>query len=473
MKRSERQLAAWIGLALCVRLAAIVLLGTWTGGPAAAGAYEHDVIARQLVSGGGFAFPFYALEAGPTATQAPVIPALLALCYAIFGVATPAATLAAQLVMAALCVPGLMGLAWLVGLLGERRLTSDPAESPTRVAAWQQLALAGFALAPAFVYMATRIQSIAWSVCMLLFVLGLFARTAQRPSRRRAIEAGLGVGVACLGEPILALPLGLAWWPLALGGFARPTGEGAPPSARRFAPHVVWVPLVAALCVLPWVARNTGALGAPTFIKSSFWYVFWQGNHVGASGTDKRPVEAATAATLRWRIGGADLESGLEAARRQAVSVDTRLAAEEVEALQALPDERARMAWFGERIRRELAAAPAQYPKMVLRRLAMIAWFDDTNPRSFALPYRLPYLGLAVLSGVGLGFWGRPRGPDWLVVAAALGLVVALGGIITSARFRLLLEALMIVPAAWGMACLWSRLFDPSQSSAERSRSMR
>ena len=82
--------------AVALRIGAIWILGTWRGGAHASGAHEHDVIARSLVGGTGFAFPFYADALEPTATQAPVMPALLATSYRILGVGQPGALLAMQ-----------------------------------------------------------------------------------------------------------------------------------------------------------------------------------------------------------------------------------------------------------------------------------------------------------------------------------------------------------------------------------------
>ncbi len=64
---SARRIQALIVLAVAVRVAAIFALGVWRGGPAAAGAYEHDFIARQILEGHGFAYPFYAVASGAVA----------------------------------------------------------------------------------------------------------------------------------------------------------------------------------------------------------------------------------------------------------------------------------------------------------------------------------------------------------------------------------------------------------------------
>ncbi len=440
--------------AVALRIGAIWILGTWRGGAHASGAHEHDVIARSLVGGTGFAFPFYADALEPTATQAPVMPALLATSYRILGVGQPGALLAMQCFQALWAVPAMWGIDRITSGLADAR----PRRYPVSLATWQGLALLGFAAAPALVYMVTRVQSINASVCGLLFVLGVFVRFLERPSGPMAIVGGIAVALSCLAEPILAMPLGLAWW----GLFAllhrsevEPAENPALRNGRTGSPGRLWawaIPGVAALCVLPWVVRNTVALGEPTFIKSSFWYVFWQGNHIGASGTDKRNVDEALASRLRWQTGGASFEPVLEAARRQAVSVDAGLAKADLNSIRSLPTEVERMAWFGKRIRSELAAEPAHYPRMMARRLEMLVWFDPTNPRSLVLPYRFPYLVLSPLALIGLLLLGRPKGAASMFWLAGIGLVIPLSAIITSARFRLMIEAWMLVPAAYAVA---------------------
>ena len=107
------------------------------------------------------------------------------------------------------------------------------------------------------------------------------------------------------------------------------------------------------------------------------------------------------------------------------------------------------------------------YTRISLRRLGMLVWFDDTNPRSFVLPYRLPYLLLALLALVGLALMVRSRPLPagfvyWFVSLGSLFLVHSL--IITSARFRLPMEALYVLPAALALSRM-SALLPPSRSS--------
>jgi hypothetical protein len=188
-------------------------------------------------------------------------------------------------------------------------------------------------------------------------------------------------------------------------------------------------------------------------VKGSFSYVAWQGNHVGASGTDKREVQGPTARALAWRVGGADLEAHLDSARMQAVSVDVILSAEDSAAIRALPSEQARMGWFRDQLRAELAAAPAQYVRVVLKRAKMLVWFDPTNPRSFVAAYRVPWLLLAALAMAGWLWWRREeRTAGYAMwVAALAGLVTVHLLVIMSARFRLPIEALLLLPATFAL----------------------
>jgi 4-amino-4-deoxy-L-arabinose transferase-like glycosyltransferase len=411
-------------LTLAVRLAAVLWLRTYLGD---AGAYEHDPIARSLVAGDGFRYAFFSDTPEPTGHQAPAMPMLLAAGYALFGVATPMAKLFVQVVLAGLVSVG-------AGALG--------------VVAWHWwgrramiAAMLGVALYPAFVYMPTRIQAVNWALAfLLLYVAGVVALREGRGTIRVAMLTGLVAGLGVLGEPILAAPFGLCWLWLAWRDRA----------AWRLPALVAGV---AVLTIAPWLVRNAVVLGKAGFVKSSFGYVAWQGNHPGASGTDKLPVAPDVAADLAWRLaGGPETERLLDAARRQAVSVDIAISSTDSAALRALPSERARMAWFGDRLRTELQAEPIAYLRVVAKRAAMLVWFDPTNPRSFVFAYRVPYLLLATLGVLGLVVLLRePARPEGFALwwAAVGGLVLVHTLIITSARFRLPIEALLILPAAF------------------------
>lgn len=391
--------------------------------------YEHDEIARSIVAGDGFRFTFFGPGPEPSGHQAPAIPALLAAGYALFGVGTAEAKLFVEIVLAVLAGAG----AYALGTVAHRWW------GPRAMV----IAMLGFLAYPAFAYMPTRIQAVNWALAfLLLFVAGFVTLAEGRGTTKRAVLTGVAGGLGALGEPILAAPFGLAWLWLIGQRHIRPR-------------HIALVAGACALTIAPWVIRNAISLGKAGFIKSSFWYVAWQGNHPGATGTDKLDVSPRVARALAWRAaGGRETELLLDSARAQAVSVDIAITAADSAALRALPTEQARMEWFGVRLRRELAEEPAAYPRVVARRAWMLLWFDPTNPRSFVAAYRVPYLVLALLACIGIGLLIRRRawprsGGVWLAAVGGLYLVHTL--VITSARFRLPIEALLLLPAAYAV----------------------
>jgi hypothetical protein len=198
--------------------------------------------------------------------------------------------------------------------------------------------------------------------------------------------------------------------------------------------------------LMPWTVRNLLVHGRLVLIKDSFGYVFWQGNHHLSYGTDKLlPPDGDTARLNQsWHLGVASRSA--YTARHDAVSVDTVLSREDRLNLAALPGEIARMDWFSAAAREQLRADPGHYARQCLRRLGSWIWFDASNPRSHLWHYRVSYMLLALLAGSG---WlieaRRGRLRNWMVVGlSVVTLTVVHTLIITSARFRIPLELLLI-----------------------------
>ena len=189
MSAAARDLAILLFTALLARLSLVFLLATWRG---EAAAYEHAALAVEIAEGRGFCFAFYTDRPEPSSHQAPMVALLLGIAYRIFGVKTPAAHLAFELlnaVLGALAVAALHGVA--------RQMWDR------RVAFWSGL---GAALYPPLAYLATRIQSVNWSVPWLLASLSLLLSAERTGSRKSAALAGAAAGIGSLGDPILAAP---------------------------------------------------------------------------------------------------------------------------------------------------------------------------------------------------------------------------------------------------------------------------
>jgi hypothetical protein len=398
--------------------------------------YEHGEIAANLLAGRGFAIHFLGAD-GPTSQQAPVYPSLVALAYALGGVETPAALLILELgqcFLGGLLVLGVMGLA---------REVAPRHRSVPIVAGL----LAAFH--PTLVYAATHVQVALLGATLLTWTL-LGAYRAGRGGRRRdaAVTGGL-LGLLALTDPILALVAPGAVWILLRGN-----GGRVEFSARTIRPGLVMI-AVAAAVVSPWVARNLVVHGEFVPIKSTFGYAFWQGNCSLSEGTDK-VVRASVERVLRRSDGDESLSSWnrtLWAARHEAGYIDDiALSAEDRRQLGSVSEpERSRILF--RRAIDDLRAQPGRYLGLTLRRLRYFWLFDETNPKTRVLAYRLSHLALTAMAFLGLIVAPRPVRSaiaPTVLTAALIGAFHALT--IVSARFHVPIEPLMAVWAASGLA---------------------
>jgi 4-amino-4-deoxy-L-arabinose transferase-like glycosyltransferase len=398
-----------------------------------AGMYEHEVIASNLASGNGFRYAFFSDRPLLTSQQAPAIPYLLSFCFRIAGGNTPAARLLFLLGVNVTLAAGATLAMWQLG----RRMWN-----PT-VGAW---AAAGFAIYPPLIYATTRIQAATWSVCWLLIALALTVEACHRRNWKWGCLAGASAGVGLLGEPIIVFPAALVFLALAANSLRQPRRLGVVAAAL----------LATAVVLAPWMIRNAVVHERIVFIKSTFWYCFWQGNHLGATGTDKLLPEADLRDRLAWAWGGATLETDLNAAREQAISVDSHLPQESLAVILAVPSEVEKVDHFKVLAKHAVSEHPSHYITMCGVRAAQLLWFDPTNPRAYVLSYRLSYLVLLSLSivGVVLSMTGRGAMYWQLPLLAGAGILVFHTLTITSARFRLPIEAFLLLPSALVFAAL-------------------
>ena len=218
------------------------------------------------------------------------------------------------------------------------------------------------------------------------------------------------------------------------------------------------VVLVAAVGVTPWLVRNALVHGEFVAVKSSFGYAFWQGNCALSEGTDKvvRPsVETALRRGERGE-GLSGLNRTLWAARHEAGYLDDIALTPEDRTLLGSVSEPERSRILFRRAIRELASEPGRYLRLCLRRFRYFWLFDETNPKTRVLAYRLSHLGLTAVAILGLILARgdtRARLAPALVTAAAISLFHTLT--IVSARFHVPIEPLMAVWAAAGLT-RWS-----------------
>lgn len=417
---------AVIALAIAVRVAAVFVLRNHE---VPRSTYEHGEIAANLLAGRGFSIRFLGAD-GPTSQQAPVYPVFVAAAYAIGGVETPRSLLILELAQCLLGGLLALGVIRLAGAIAPER--------PGMAVAAGLIA----AIHPTLVYAATHVQVAGLGATLLVWTLVLGHRTGTSGRTRDAALAGILLALLALTDPILSLAaLGIA-----LAVFQR---QGQSTSALRLLAVTL---AVAVAGIAPWVLRNARVHGELVPIKSTFGYAFWQGNCSLSEGTDK-VRRASVERVLRRSAAGSSLSDwnrALWAARHEAGYIDD---------IALTRDDRARLGRLNEpersrvlfrRAIAELAADPWRYPRLSLRRLGYFVLFDETNPKSRSMIYRVPHVALTLLAAIGLLAAGRSlrtRLMPTIAVAAAVTLFHALT--IVSARFHVPLEPLM---AVWGAA---------------------
>lgn len=421
----DRSTTLWIvAFALTARLSAAAVVGPSAESLLASAHHEHASIAKNLAEGRGFRFNFFGDIHQPdlTSQQAPFVPSLIAGAYLLLGVETTAAlwfVAALQILAGSLtCVA-----------LGDA-VFHWSANRRTAVLA----AVLACAYPPLFAS-SLHLQALPWNLFWIALILCGSARIHTRSPHGIGIMAIGGAG-GLLTDPILVVVLAT----LAIGLIYRHGSYGFKASTAAA--------LIVVAAIAPWIVRNYQVHGRFEFVKNSMPYVFWQGNTLQSAGTDKLLVDESQS----LEVAAASVRNSMaasESARRRSRSVnEVALSEADLRELAALPNEAARMDWFGRRIRAELAANPLHYFQMCGARLVHWLWFDATNPKSNVLGYRISYLTLASSALLGLLFAARWMSP-LLAVAAVLTLFHIL--VITSARFRVCLELLMIPLAAHGV----------------------
>lgn len=428
MKGMDRRLAALLLLAVLARGAAVLALQSHH---LPRSTYEHGEIAASLVEGRGFSMHFLGAD-GPTSQQAPAYPFILAAAYAVGGVETPKSLLILELAQATL--GGVM-------VLGVFRLATRIAPDRPAIAWW---AGAIAAVHPTLVYAATHVQVALLAATLVVWTLEWAFRAGTSGLRKDAAVVGLLLALCALTDPIL----GLAF----LGAVAafHLAGEGRP----------AWKPAtvalgVAALGVSPWVLRNAIVHGEFVPIKSTFGYAFWQGNCAISEGTDK-VVRASVEGVMEEAnasAGLSHLNRTLWKARHTAGYIDDVAFTPEFKRhLGTLPEaERSRV--LLRMAVADIKADPARYAGLCLRRLRYFWLFDETNPKTRVLVYRVSHLGLTGLAMLGLATAGpafRRRSLPLLATVGAISLFHALT--IVSARFHIPIEPLLAVWAGAGVA---------------------
>lgn len=409
-----------VAAAVCARVACIVVLQSHL---VPRSTYEHGEIAANLVGGRGFSMEFLGAT-GPTSQQAPVYPFVVAAAYLVGGVESPRSLLMLELVQALLggvMVAGVMALAQQMapGRVGIERCAGMIA-----------------ALHPTLVYCVTHVQVSCLAATSVVWSLVLARRVGERGHTRDAIATGAILAFMVLTDPILGLVAPALIW----------SYWQASPRSRPSVRPLVWLGLAAFIGIAPWLIRNFVVHGEFVFVKSTFGYAFWQGNCRISQGTDK-VVRPSVETVLNQRAAGlAGLNRSLWAARHEAGYIDDIALTAEDKRILGAKSEPERSRTLLRRAWADLRSDPGRYLRLCGRRFQYFWLFDETNPKTRNVYYRVSHLGLTLAACAGLVLMSSAMRRRLLPTLLVIGLVTLFHALtIVSARFHVPLEPLLCV----------------------------
>jgi 4-amino-4-deoxy-L-arabinose transferase-like glycosyltransferase len=217
--------------------------------------FEVGSIARSIVSGHGFANPFW-VPSGPTAWVTPVYPYVVAGIFDLLGIQTTAAAIAIlalnSFLSALTCVP--------IFFIAKRMFGDAVA----------RLAVLLWALFPYSVFFSAN--SMWYHSLLALEVATLFLLSlslAETDDTWPWVAFGVLFGVAALTNPVVLAGLpALLGWPLYR---RRQTG-------KKFGVGLLAAALLSTAIVTPWVVRNLRTFPKAVFLKDNFWIEVAVGN---------------------------------------------------------------------------------------------------------------------------------------------------------------------------------------------------
>jgi hypothetical protein len=306
------------------------------------------------------------------------------------------------------------------------------------------------AVLPAHLYMVTHLQVALWAALLVTLLLAITAAPRWQGTWSGAALAGVVAGLLLLVEPILALAIPICATVFWLAERRKSGSLFAPVALARVAAMAV----VTLLVIVPWTVRNWRVHGEPMFIKSSFGYAFWQGNHPLSWGTDKIPKPSAE--TIRNEHDGTlrGMDRALWEARHETLYIDdVVLKPTGYRQFQGLSEPQ-RSALLGREAWQHICQDPGRYLKLCLRRLRYFLLFDETNPKAANRLYRISTVAWLVLAFIGL-IVSSPRWRRlWPTYALFAAVAVFHSLVIVSARFRIPVEPVSLLWIAASLAPL-------------------
>jgi hypothetical protein len=395
---------------------------------------EYHLLAKELAEGKGLTYDGREL----TSFRPPLLPAYLAAVYTVFG----PSPVAGRVAVAVLCATLPLLLFWTALIyLGDLRCARFSAV----------LALGYWP----FIRFSGQLMSDLPFVCLMLLFLSLFGLMLRDPRRiGLAVASGVSLGLGMLCRPtVLLLPL----WLLPLLFPVR--------DRRLFLRNMAILAVTVGVVVAPWALRNYGVHGEVVAISTQGGYNLWQQhNELPPDGTcgaipaiqqelrrtmppliervqEGEPAEEVFREILSWRGKACVYWMGEEGGTLQAEFRDLS----EVETDRLL--------------KKKASEAIRAHPGRFLRKVAKSAvkfWEPYGDPDLFtgARRYNLAYGCVAPLALIGAVSLLRRRRFPWALALFAANFNALVALFHYEERYRLPVEACLIVLAAAGIVAL-------------------
>jgi 4-amino-4-deoxy-L-arabinose transferase-like glycosyltransferase len=432
--------------AIVIRLAAAVAFGdTVTDLPGVADQISYDALARQVLAGEGFRFdrPWWPMTAAgePTAHWSYLYTLYLTGLYGLFGGHALAARVIQAVLAGALCP-------WLAWRLGGRLFGP-------RVGLASAAIVAGYGY---FIYYAGALMTESFYILAILWMLDRATGMAQAPlspgpgpkGRLRTathfagpwLTLGLALGTAALLRQVVLLfvPVLFAWlvWTMTRQAPAR-DWQQAPRSLRSVIGGLLVTMAVMGIMILPWTLRNYLAFDRVVLLNTNAGFAFFWGNHP-IHGTN---FVAIFPSSVYSSLVPQELRGLNEAALDQALLK---------EGLRFVADD------------------PGRYVLLSASRVKDYFKFwpsEDSGPMSnlvrvfsfgVCLPFMLYGLAIAALRGRTVLATGAQPGVVLLYLFVA---TYSLAHLLSWAliRYRLPVDAVLLLFAALALVHLWERVF--------------
>jgi len=375
-------------------------------------ASEFTCLARSILSGQGLSSPFGGAT-GPSAFLAPGYPLLVAAVFRIFGASSAAS---AEVLVAIQIVFGVCTVA--AAMLLARRLFGRRAAT---------IAGALCAMSPTMVFLPTVFWETSFSTLMLTGFAVLALRCADAPQPRNWLVMGVVAAGTMLVNPSLLLAFaGMGLWAAWRAGGSRGLSSDRRWAGRWFG-RWAGPRLAVASCVVLfaiWPIRNAYRMHAFVPLRSNLGYELWQGNRPGSEGLFVHELYLD--------------QNNEEFARYQSMG---------------------ELAYMGEKTavaKAAIEANPWRFARVTAKRAAIFWTGIGGGPVSWIVTGEIAGASLFGLLGVAAVL--RRRG-EALVLAIPF-LVFPLPYYVThpDLRFRLLLEPVALVLAAWLLAQGYGRV---------------